>query len=123
MLVSFACSSREPTPGGFLREYTPPSLERPSGLIYAPSGFVLRLNVAWLPQLIQNMTYLLIDRYPSLQTNYRFDAAGFWSEYWPTAFRRRLSSSFSSLPFTNHLLLLFSTNSHKILQTCHNESS
>jgi hypothetical protein len=36
------------------------------------------------------MTYLLIDRYPCLQTNYRFDAAGFWSEYWPTAFQRRL---------------------------------
>lgn len=66
-------------------------MERPSGLIYSPSGFALRLNIAWLPQLIQNMTYLLIDRYPSLQTNYRFDAAGFWSEYWPTAFRRRLS--------------------------------
>lgn len=66
-------------------------MERPSGLIYSPSGFAVRLNIAWLPQLIQNMTYLLIDRYPSLQTNYRFDAAGFWSEYWPTAFRRRLS--------------------------------
>jgi hypothetical protein len=85
------CKCREPTPGGFLREYTPPSLERPSGLIYSPSGYALRLNIAWLPQLVQNMTYLLIDRYPCLQTNYRFDAAGFWSEYWPMAFRRRLS--------------------------------
>jgi len=37
------------------------------------------------------MTYLLIDRYPCLLTNYRFDAAGFWSEYWPIAFQRRLS--------------------------------
>lgn len=82
---------REPTPGGFLREYTPPSLERPSGLTHSPPGYALRLNVAWLPQLVQNMTYLLIDRYPCLQTNYRFDAAGFWSEYWPQAFRRRLS--------------------------------
>ncbi|CAF1043161.1 unnamed protein product [Rotaria sp. Silwood1] len=90
LFVNFARYG-EPTPGGFLREYTPPSLERPSGLIHSPLGYALRLNVAWLPQLIQNMTYLLIDRYPSLQTNYRFDAAGFWSEYWPTAFRRRLT--------------------------------
>ncbi len=88
---------REPTPGGFLREYTPPSLERPSGLIHSPSGYALRLNIAWIPQLVQNMTYLLIDRYPCLQTNYRFDAAGFWSEYWPTAFHRRLSKFYFNL--------------------------
>ncbi|CAF3379278.1 unnamed protein product [Rotaria socialis] len=90
LFVNFARYG-EPTPGGFLREYTPPSLERPSGLVHSPLGYALRLNVAWLPQLVQNMTYLLIDRYPSLQTNYRFDAAGFWSEYWPTAFQRRIT--------------------------------
>ena len=115
--------SSEPTPGGFLREYTPPSLERPSGLIQTPLGYALRLNVAWLPQLVQNMTYLLIDRYPCLQTNYQFDSAGFWSEYWPAAFRRRISTERRHTSIDSNVLLLSSARPHEVLQACTDESS
>ena len=115
--------SSEPTPGGFLREYTPPSLERPSGLIQTPLGYALRLNVAWLPQLVQNMTYLLIDRYPCLQTNYQFDAAGFWSEYWPAAFRRRISTERRHISIDSIVPLLSSAHSNEILQARSDESS
>jgi len=107
-LLFFLLLTSEPTPGGFLREYTPPSLERPSSVVRSPSGYALRLNIAWLPQLVQNMTYLLIDRYPCLKSDYGFDAAGFWMEYWPAAFRRRLSKNRNLLiteAFLSHFVL------------------
>ncbi|CAF1409421.1 unnamed protein product, partial [Didymodactylos carnosus] len=88
LFVNFARYG-DPTPGGFLREYTPVSLQNPSNPYQF--GYARRLQVGWSPMLVNNMTYLDIDYRPMVKTNYRFDEAGFWSDYWPMLWKKRIT--------------------------------
>jgi hypothetical protein len=49
------------------------------------------LNVTWVPMQPNNMTYLIVNRFPEMKVAFRFNEAGFWNYYWIKLWERRLS--------------------------------
>ena len=63
-----------------------------SGLYsHIADSYTKNLNISWVPQQPNNMTYLIISSYPEIKVSYRFDEAGFWNYYWNRLWERRLS--------------------------------
>jgi hypothetical protein len=73
-----------------------PHIQNSLSIIYGFSNtadlYTRNLNITWIPMQPSNLTYLEINsNQPRLFWNYKFDETGFWINYWPRLWSRRLT--------------------------------
>ena len=106
LIVNFARYGN-PTPYGYFSDryyynnYNPYTQYDPQTQVYENHGFAMyattadsftkNLNISWQPMQPNNLTYLVINPFPQLRVEYRYDQAGFWNYYWSKLWDKRLS--------------------------------